>query len=82
MNEWLLIIVFVIVLVVPQYFLSRVKQPLLSYIRVAALVLLLVLVWGFSEPVRMVSKVALTGIAAGALLQAIKDYRKTLNPSK
>lgn len=81
MNEWLLIIFSAIALVVP-HFLSRTKPPVRAYIRLAAVVVLMVLVWGFSDPGTLGSKLVLTAIAIGSLIQAVKEYRKPLSASR
>lgn len=44
MNEWIMMAVFVLVLLLPQFLRSRVKQPTLTYIQLTGAVLLLVLV--------------------------------------
>lgn len=81
MNEWIMMAVFVLVLLLPQFLRSRVKQPTLTYIQLTGAVLLLVLVWGFGDPDRWTSRLALTAIAIGIAIRAVREYRKAVHHS-
>jgi disulfide bond formation protein DsbB len=76
MNELLLILVVAALLILSSIFLSRVKQPWKSYIRITSSVFLLVLVWGFAEPGNLAAKIVLTILAIYGLVKGIMEYRR------
>jgi hypothetical protein len=82
MNEWIMMAAFVLVLLLPQFLRSKVKQPALTYIQLSGAVLLIILVWGFGDPDRWTGRLALTAIALGSALQAVREYRKAVNHSQ
>lgn len=82
MNEWIMMAIFVLVLLLRQFLRSRVKPPALTYIQLTVAVLLLVLVWSFGYTDRWTARLALTAIAIGSAIQAVREYRKAVNHSE
>ncbi len=74
LNEILLIIGVISVLIVPQLLLSRIKQPLHTYIRLGSGLLLLILVWFFSNDASWPIKVFMTTVVVSSAIKTMKDY--------
>lgn len=76
MSESLLILAFVALLLASGFLLRRIKQPALSYIRMALSIALLVLAWGFGEEGQWLHKAFLTLIALYGLVDSFLAFRK------
>jgi len=78
MNEIILVAVFLVILFGSQVLISRIKKPLLYYIRISSSIVLLLLVWLLAGngniPVKvMMSAIALTSVCNGYL--SIKRFQ-------
>jgi O-antigen ligase len=85
MNEIILIIIFLAILFGLQLLISRIKKPLLFYIRISSAIALLLLVWLFGGDsdvsVRVIlSAIALTSVYNGYL--SVKQFQTGSNQTK
>ena len=76
MNELLLVVAVLLLLVIPQFFLKKLHQPLLTYVKLAMALVMMVLAWGFSEPDKWPIKLILTTVVLTSAIMTIAEYRK------
>ncbi len=69
MRELLLIILVIVLLVVPQFFIPKIRRPLLHYIRLSAGIAMLILVLLFGD--RNIYAVVLLVIAAVRIVTSV-----------
>ena len=74
LNEILLIIAVLVVVTILYFFMDAIKQPLVTYIRLTAGVLLLILVWFFSAKAALPIKILMSVIVVSSAVKTIKDY--------
>jgi C4-dicarboxylate transporter len=75
LNEILLILAVIVVLTVPYFLLKRTKQPLTTYIKLAAGLFLLILVWFFAPSESKIAiKVLMSTIVVTSAIKTIKEY--------
>lgn len=75
MSEFLLLAAFLLLLIIPQFYLRKINQPRRTYIRLAAACILMILTWLFSDA-HMGLKLLLTVVALSGALMTLREYRK------
>jgi 4-hydroxybenzoate polyprenyltransferase len=76
-GEIVLIVGALIVLIIPQVFLKRVRQPLNTYIKLLSGLLLLILVWFFDPENSLRMKFAMTAFVIAIAIMNIKKYKES-----
>jgi low temperature requirement protein LtrA len=76
-GEIVLIVGALIVLIIPQVFLKRVRQPLNTYIKWISGLLLLILVWFFDPENSLRMKLAMTAFVIAIAIMNIKKYKES-----
>lgn len=76
MNELVLFIIVAAILLVSQIVVRRVKKPLLNYIRITVSIMLLILVWFFSEKGNISTKCILSAILLTVLYREYMNLKK------
>ncbi|MCW3112826.1 MAG: hypothetical protein JWR18_1222 [Segetibacter sp.] len=76
-GEIVLIVGALIVLIIPQVFLKRVRQPLNTYIKWISGLLLLILVWFFDPENSLRMKFAMTAFVIAIAIMNIKKYKES-----
>lgn len=76
MNELFLVIIVIGLLFGTQFILRKAKRPLLSYIKIFAAIVLLVLIWVFGGESRIFVKVILSAIALTSIFKELISLRK------
>ncbi len=77
LNEILLIVVAMTILVIIPSILKRIKQPLNTYITLTSELLLLILVWFFTDNGSLPIKVIMTLFVIASAIKSIKDYKES-----
>ena len=80
MNEFMLIIFFISLLISSYLMANLVKRPVSTYIRIAASVALLILVWFFADNAPFGPRIILSGIALTSIVREFIFLTKIVNP--
>lgn len=81
MNEYLLIFLFVVLLIVPRFFVSKLSQKTQSIIKAVAGVILLVFVWNFGLK-ESINIYLLIGITLVFLFSLGREILKKMKPKE
>ncbi len=73
-NEILLIVVVMSVMITTFFLLKRIKQPIITYIRLTSGLLLLILVWFSAGGSQIPMKLILITVVIYSAIKTIKDY--------
>ena len=74
MNEILLILAVLAMWTVSYFFMKNIKQPLKTYIKLSAGLLLLILVWFFAKESSLPIKILMSAIVISSAIKTRKDY--------
>lgn len=74
MNEFLLLLLIVALLFISSYFFSKIKMPMVYYVRILGAIFLVVFVWLFGdEETKMFSRGMMTLLALTSIFRTVID---------
>ena len=79
MNEAILLFMVITLLVLPAFFIKSAKKSLMSYIKIASVFILLLLIWLFDNEGKLSVKVILSALAITVLYREYLSLKKIHN---